>query len=105
MTAGAVRQGRLCILSRRNHSQFQCSHRGELYNPSRCNNRSDSQRQSDNREWRPDIQRGESDGKITVGDGCIIALNAVVTKDVPAFSVVGGVPARIIKKSSSAAIE
>lgn len=35
--------------------------------------------------------------KITVGDNCFIAANAVVVKDVPANAIVGGVPARVIK--------
>lgn len=34
---------------------------------------------------------------VTVGDGAIIATNATVTKDVPAYVVVGGNPAKVIK--------
>ena len=34
---------------------------------------------------------------VTIGHGAIIASNAVVTKDVPPYAIVGGVPAKIIK--------
>lgn len=34
---------------------------------------------------------------IKIGDGAIVAAGAVITKDVPPYAVVGGVPAKIIK--------
>lgn len=34
---------------------------------------------------------------VTIGDGAVVAANSVVTKDVPAYSVVGGNPAKVIK--------
>ncbi len=35
---------------------------------------------------------------VTIGDGAVVAAGAVVTKDVEPNMVVGGVPAKVIKK-------
>ncbi len=36
-------------------------------------------------------------GGIRIGDGAVVAANATVTKDVPPYSIVAGLPARVIK--------
>ncbi len=42
---------------------------------------------------------------VTIGDNSVIAAGAVVTKDVPAYSVAAGVPAGVIKKIEIEAAE
>ena len=38
---------------------------------------------------------------VTIGDGAVIAAGAIVTKDVPAHSVVAGVPAKVVEENIS----
>ncbi len=38
---------------------------------------------------------------VTIGDGAVVAAHAVVTKDVPPYAVVAGVPAQVIRKRFS----
>ncbi|MCM1158508.1 MAG: sugar O-acetyltransferase [Bacteroidales bacterium] len=38
---------------------------------------------------------------VTIGDWAVVAAGAVVTKDIPALTVAGGVPARVLKKVSA----
>ena len=35
---------------------------------------------------------------VTIGEGCVVAANSVVNKDVEPYSIVGGIPAKLIKK-------
>ncbi len=36
---------------------------------------------------------------VTIGDGAVVAANSLVSKDVPAHSLVGGCPAKVIKEN------
>ena len=34
---------------------------------------------------------------VKIGEGCVIGAGAVVTKDIPPYSVAAGVPAKVVK--------
>jgi virginiamycin A acetyltransferase len=38
---------------------------------------------------------------VRIGDGAVIGSRAVVTKDVPPYTIVGGIPAKVINKRFS----
>lgn len=39
-------------------------------------------------------------GGVTIGEGCVVAAGAVVTKNLPAYSVAMGVPAKVVRSRS-----
>lgn len=88
-----VLTGRYVYISDNNHGD--CEYNTLLQQPSKRELNSKGAVHIGNNVWIGDKVSILSGVKI--GDGAVIAANAVVTKDVPAYSVVGGVPAKIIK--------
>jgi len=43
-------------------------------------------------------------GNVTIGSGAILAAGTVVTKDVPSYAIVAGIPGKVIKKRFSSLI-
>lgn len=39
-------------------------------------------------------------GGVKIGDGCVVGAGAVVTKDLPAYSIAVGVPAKVVSLRS-----
>jgi acetyltransferase-like isoleucine patch superfamily enzyme len=35
---------------------------------------------------------------VTIGERCVIGANSVVTRDLPAFSIAAGAPAKVIRR-------
>ena len=44
-------------------------------------------------------------GEVNIGDGCLLGANAVVTKDIPAYKLAVGIPAKIIGDVSSETLQ
>ena len=42
--------------------------------------------------------RSEILSGVTIGEHCVVAAGAVVTKDIPSYSIVAGIPAKVIKR-------
>jgi acetyltransferase-like isoleucine patch superfamily enzyme len=41
---------------------------------------------------------------VSIGDGAVIGANAVVTRDIPAGAVAVGIPARVVRTTSTAPV-
>ena len=42
---------------------------------------------------------------VTIGKGCVVGVNSVVTKDIPDFSIAVGVPAKVIASTKELDLE
>ena len=93
-----VEMGRFCSIGRR------CSIGAAAHQLSRISTHPDFENDHDNGPRTilgHDVWVGDGPvilAGLTVGTGAVVAANAVVTKDIAPYSIMGGVPARLIRK-------
>jgi acetyltransferase-like isoleucine patch superfamily enzyme len=98
--------GESCIIGQGSHGVDNVTTYPLSYHFTKTNNdvskddSSDKRRKNAKTQIKNDVYIGESvviQGGLTIGNGAVIASRAVVTKDVPDYAVVAGIPAKVIK--------
>ena len=98
-----IRLGRYCALGddvriiASNHATHRANLQGDLQRRLGCSELAESRKPIDigHNVWIGDAAIVLPN--VTIGNGAVVASGAVVTRDVPAFAIVAGVPARLIR--------